>query len=113
MLTRPRHSLHWAHLLHRVSGVALALFLPVHLWVLSLALTRDEAFERAIALADQPLVKLAEAGLVGLLTLHLLGGLRVMALEILGWTAQQKSLFAAGCIASATLVALFLLSATR
>ncbi|MEM6985240.1 MAG: succinate dehydrogenase, cytochrome b556 subunit [Pseudomonadota bacterium] len=109
----PRHALHWAHLLHRASGVALAVFLPIHLWILSLALTRPEAFARAIALADQPLVKLAEAGLVGLLTLHLLGGLRIMLLETFVWSSKQKTLFTAGCVGSAALAVLFIVSATR
>ena len=33
------HALWYVHILHRVSGVALALFLPLHFWVLSLALS--------------------------------------------------------------------------
>ncbi|MEM9603979.1 MAG: succinate dehydrogenase, cytochrome b556 subunit [Pseudomonadota bacterium] len=111
--SRPRHALHWAHWVHRLSGVALAVFLPLHLWVLSLALTDPAAFEQAIAFAEHPLVKLAETGLVGLLALHLIGGLRLLALETLGWTGSQKRVFTVGCLAAAGLATLFLISATR
>jgi fumarate reductase subunit D len=76
---------------HRLSGVALALFLPAHFYVLSRALELD-AF---LAWTEQPLVKFAEWGLVTLLALHLAGGLRVLALEFLPWRDWQKSLAAA------------------
>lgn len=76
---------------HRLSGIALALFLPAHFYVLSRALELD-AF---LAWTEQPLVKFAEWGLVVLLALHLAGGLRVLALEFLPWREWQGSLAAA------------------
>jgi succinate dehydrogenase subunit D len=78
-------------LVHRLSGTALALFLPVHFWALSLGLEMD-AFLRW---TEQPLVKFAEWGLVVLLGAHFGGGLRVLALEFLPWRDWQKSLAAA------------------
>lgn len=78
-------------LAHRLSGIALALFLPAHFYVLSRALELD-AF---LAWTEQPLVKFAEWGLVTLLALHLAGGLRVLALEFLPWRDWQKGLAAA------------------
>ena len=78
-------------LAHRLSGVGLALFLPLHFWVLARALQLD-AF---LAWTDQPAVKFAEWGLVTLLALHLAGGLRVLALEFLPWRGWAKSLAAA------------------
>ena len=38
------HALWYAHIIHRVSGLVLALFLPLHFWVLALALTRLSGF---------------------------------------------------------------------
>jgi len=81
----------WVALVHRVSGIALALFLPAHFWVLGQGLAMD-AFLRW---TEQPLVKFAEWGLVVLLAAHLGGGLRVLALEFLPWRDWQKSLAAA------------------
>jgi fumarate reductase subunit D len=78
-------------LVHRASGVLLALFLPAHFWVLGQGLAMD-AF---LKWTEQPLVKLAEWGLVVLLAAHLGAGLRVLALEFLPWRDWQKSLAAA------------------
>lgn len=77
-------------LIHRISGVALALFLPVHFWALGKGLQLD-AFLRW---TEQPLVKFAEWGIVVLLAAHLGGGLRVLAIEFLDWHEWQKSLAA-------------------
>ena len=81
----------WVALVHRVSGIALGLFLPAHFWVLGQGLAMD-AF---LKWTEQPLVKAAEWGLVVLLAAHLGGGLRVLALELLPWRDWQKSLAAA------------------
>jgi fumarate reductase subunit D len=83
-------SSYWVAMVHRVSGIALALFLPWHFWVLGRALELD-AF---LKWTEQPLVKAAEWGLVVLLAAHLGGGLRVLALEFLPWTDWQKALTA-------------------
>lgn len=91
-------------MLHRFSGVALALFLPLHFWVLSLALTAPQSLDGFLTFAEMPMVKLAEFGLVFLLAVHVFGGLRLMALEWLPWSHQQKSL-AAAAVASAVFVA--------
>ena len=98
------HPLWYAFLLHRLSGLALALFLPVHFWVLSLALTDRARLDGFLSWTEQGPVKLAEFGLVLLLALHLFGGLRLLALDLLPWRAHQKTL-AASALAFAVLIA--------
>lgn len=107
-----RHHVLWlAFILHRLSGVGLALFLPVHFWLLSLALTDPARMDGFLRWTEQPLVKAAEFGLVFLLALHFFGGLRLLALEFLPWTSGQKTM-AAGSLAGAFLISgLFLLQA--
>ena len=78
-------------LAHRLSGLALAVFLPVHFWVLARALELD-AF---LAWTEQPAVKVVEWGLVTLLALHLAGGVRVLVLEFLPWRDWARGLAAA------------------
>jgi fumarate reductase subunit D len=78
----------WVALVHRISGIALAIFLPAHFWVLGQGLAMDGFLKWT----EQPLVKAAEWGLVVLLAAHLGGGLRVLALEFLPWRDWQKSL---------------------
>jgi len=95
---------------HRVSGLALALFLPLHFWMLSLAVRDEAAFDGFLAWTERPLVRLAEALLVALLAVHLAGGLRLLALELLPWRDGQKNLVAV-CFGLAVAVGLgFLLA---
>ena len=79
---------------HRISGLLLALFLPLHFWALSHAIAGEAALDGFLRWTANPLVKLAETVLVALLAVHLAGGLRVMALEFLGWRSAQKNLVA-------------------
>lgn len=101
------HPLWFAYLLHRLSGVSLALFLPAHFWVLSLAISDPKRLDRFLSWADAPLVKLAEVGLVFLLAVHAFGGLRLIAFEALGWTARQKTAAAVAVSGAAALAVLF------
>jgi fumarate reductase subunit D len=89
------HPAYWAFIVHRASGVLLALFLPLHFWALGQALRGEEKLESFLRWSDQPLVKLAEVTLVLLLAAHMAGGLRLLALEFLAWRDWQLSLLAA------------------
>ena len=92
------HPAWWAFLVHRVSGIALALFLPVHFWALAQALEGEAKLESFLRWSDQPMVKAVEIGLVVLLAAHMTGGVRLLMLEFLAWRDWQKTLlaFAAG-----------------
>ena len=93
-----------AFVLHRISGLALAFFLPFHFYVLGLALNDAQRMDGLLKWNEYPLVKLVEFGLVLLLALHLFGGLRLLALEFLPWNNRQKTL-AAFAVAGSFLVA--------
>ena len=58
---------YWVAIVHRISGIALAAFLPLHFWVLGNALHLDGF----LAWTRQPLVKAAEWGIVVALAAHL------------------------------------------
>ena len=88
------HPAYWAFLAHRVSGIALALFLPVHFLALASAIRGEAALDEILRWSEQPLVKAGEWFLVVLLAAHLAGGLRLLALEFLPWRDWQKSLAA-------------------
>ena len=104
MKAHRRQSLYLAFLVHRLSGLGLALFLPFHFYVLGLALNGDAALDRALDWTATPLFKLAEFGLVFLLALHLFGGLRLLALENLRWSDYHKN-YAAVAVAVSFFVA--------
>lgn len=105
------HPLWLAYILHRLSGLALALFLPLHFWVLALAMTDPARLDGFLRLTQSGAVKLAEFGLVFLLAVHMFGGLRLMALEWLPWRPAQKTLAAAAAAISFLIAILFLLKA--
>ena len=84
----------WAFLVHRISGVALALFLPVHFWALAQALEGEAKLEAFLRWSDQPAVKAGEIVLVVLLAAHMSGGVRLLMLEFLAWREWQKTLLA-------------------
>ncbi|ABD56885.1 succinate dehydrogenase, cytochrome b556 subunit [Jannaschia sp. CCS1] len=105
------HPLWLAYILHRLSGLFLALFLPLHFWILAMAMTDPTRFDGFIAFTEIGVVKLAEFGLVFLLAVHMFGGLRLMAMEWLPWSGPQKTLAAGATAASFFIATLFFMQA--
>lgn len=99
-------------LVHRLSGIALALFLPLHFWALSQALHGEARLESFLRWTDQPLVKASEWAIVLLLAIHLTGGVRILMIEFLSWRDWQKTLAAAAATAALAIGLLFALSST-
>jgi fumarate reductase subunit D len=110
-ITSRAHPLWLAYILHRLSGLALAVFLPLHFWVLAMAVTDPERLDGFLRLTESGVVKLAEFGLVFLLAVHMFGGLRLMALEWLPWSASQKTLAVGATTASFLIAVLFFMRA--
>lgn len=94
------HPAYLAFVMHRISGVALTLFLPLHFFALSQALNGAAALDGFLAWADRPLLKVAEVGLVIGLSAHLGTGIRLLVLEFAPWRDWQKSLVAAAAALS-------------
>ncbi|THF65949.1 succinate dehydrogenase [Pseudothauera nasutitermitis] len=89
MRSADRHQAYLAFLGHRISGLALAFFLPLHFLVLGLALEGQARLDGLLAFAAMPAVKAAEWALVVLLALHLGLGLRLLAVEFLAWPGAR------------------------
>lgn len=83
------HKGYYAFLGHRLSGLALAIFLPLHFATLGLAVS-ESALNGFLKIADNPLFKIAEWGLVTLLAVHFFFGMRVLVLEFLPWPAPKN-----------------------
>ena len=98
-----QHPAWWAFAMHRLSGLALAVFLPMHFWALGLALRGDAALEGFLRFSDRPLFKFAEWGLVILLALHMMGGVRLLLIEFTRWSGLRKN-WIAGAAGFAALV---------
>jgi fumarate reductase subunit D len=94
MKSKRGHPGWWAFIVHRISGLALALFLPVHFLALATALRGEAALDDFLRWSEQPLVVASEWVLVVLLGAHFAGGLRVLALELLPWRDSHQTLAA-------------------
>jgi len=97
---------------HRLSGIALALFLPLHFWALGQALQGEAKLESFLRWTDQPLVKASEWAIVLLLAVHLTGGVRILMIEFLPWRDWQKTLAAIAAASALAIGLLFALSST-
>jgi succinate dehydrogenase / fumarate reductase cytochrome b subunit len=70
-----------ASIIHRITGVILFVGIGYLLWLLSLALSSPEGFADARAFLALPLPKLALIGVLGLLTYHLVAGIKHMIMD--------------------------------
>jgi len=95
-------------MVHRLSGLGLAIFLPLHFLALGLAINGEARLDSFLRWSEQPMVKLAETGLVFLLTVHLLGGLRVLVIENFAWRDGQKQLATLAAAIAAVIAFVFL-----
>jgi len=104
------HPAWWAFMVHRVSGVLLTLFLPLHFLTLGSALQGEASLESTLHWIDQPVFKAGEVILVLLLAAHMTGGIRLLMLEFLAWRDWQKTLLAVAAGVTLTVGLAFLLN---
>ncbi len=69
-------------ILHRISGAALFLCLPLLLWLLDLSLISELSFARLTEIAGQWWVKLILLGLAWAFLHHLVAGIRYLVLDL-------------------------------
>ena len=105
------HPAYWAFIVHRVSGIALAVFLPIHFVVLAQAIAHPATLNAFLDWTRQPAVKLAETLLVLALVAHMAGGVRLLFIEFVGWRADwQKTALALGAAVALGCALLFALA---
>ena len=100
-----------AALLHRLSGIALAAFLPLHFLALATALAGAGALDSFLAVTRMPLVRLTECALVVALATHMTLGLRILAIEFLDIRERTAAALTACAVAVLAVGLAFLLNA--
>jgi len=75
---------------HRLSGLALALFLPLHFLTLGTALKGAASLDATLRMIDMPLFKVGEWALVVLLAVHSACGIRLLVIEFRPWSGPRK-----------------------
>ncbi len=90
-------------LLRRITGVALVLYLFMHMWVIGSVNSGPEAFDARLALVQTPIFKLAEVALLAAVVYHAFDGIRLLIVHYFDVTEYRKSLFYAAFAVSALL----------
>jgi fumarate reductase subunit D len=99
-----------AAMLHRLSGIALAIFLPMHFIALGMALGGADSLQSFLGVTHNLFVRVAEWGLVTALGMHMALGIRVLAIEFLA-VRERSAVVVSACVAcSLTVGLLFLLN---
>ena len=71
----------WSWIAHRVTGVAIILFLFAHIVDTALVGWGPDAYNRVVRVYKNPIVGLLELGLVAAIIYHALNGLRIMLID--------------------------------
>jgi succinate dehydrogenase / fumarate reductase cytochrome b subunit len=98
-----RYRLHagsFAWLIQRLTGIVLTLYLFLHLYVLS-SLKDPTYYTSMMKLMRSPLVRIGDAGLLGLVMGHACNGFRLTLIDLGVPTALQKKLFYAAFVIGA------------
>jgi len=83
----------FSYWIHRITGIGLSIYLLMHTFVLSSAISGPEKFTERMGFVQNPLFALLEILLLAGLVFHLLNGLRITLVDFLGWTRYHKLLF--------------------
>jgi len=83
----------WAFVLNRWSGVLLAIYLYVHLGILTLIAADPTAYDRFLVLARSPLGLAFDVVLILLVLFHALNGLRIIYATLAGHIEQHRAQF--------------------
>jgi succinate dehydrogenase / fumarate reductase cytochrome b subunit len=88
-----RHSGSWLWILHRLTGVALVVYICLHLWELhTLAYETPDAFNHKMLTFQSLGFKFIEWMLLGVVLVHALNGIRIMFVDFFGGARYHKRL---------------------
>ncbi len=96
-----------AFYLQRVTGVLLLGYLLLHVHTVHMISGGPAAFDHAMETFKNPLFRVLEIGLLGVVILHALNGIRIVAIDFGVATRRQKKLFwwLAGALGSIIFIA--------
>lgn len=78
----------WSWVAHRITGVAVFLFLFVHVLDTALVRVDPKLYDAVIDTYKTPIVNLLEVGLVGAVLFHALNGIRIILVDF--WSKGPK-----------------------
>ena len=90
--------------LRRITGVALVIYLFLHMWVIGSVNLGPEAFDARLNMVQTPIFKLLEIALLAAVVYHAFDGIRLLIIHWFNVTNYRTSLFYAAFAISAILV---------
>lgn len=90
--------------LRRLTGVALVIYLFLHIWVIGAINSGEQAFNDRMDFLGSPIFRVFEIGLLAAVVYHGVDGLRLLIVHQFNVTEYRKSLFYATLVVSAILV---------
>jgi len=90
--------------LRRFTGVALVLYLLLHIWVIGSSLSGAEAFDQRLNFVQTDLFKILEIGLLAAVIYHAFDGVRLLLVNWFQITEKRKNLFYSVMVISVLLV---------
>jgi fumarate reductase subunit D len=97
-----------AALMHRLAGLALAIFLPIHFLALATVLNGAAGLDTFLQATNTPIIKFSEGAIVVALALHMTLGLRVLAIEFLPVRESTRAVISI-CLATTFAIGLLFL----
>jgi succinate dehydrogenase / fumarate reductase cytochrome b subunit len=94
----------FSFVLRRVSGVALVLYLFMHMWVIGSINQGPDVFNARLNIVQTPVFKLLEIALLAAVVYHGMDGIRLLIVHQFKVTEYRKSLFYAVFAIAALLV---------
>lgn len=89
--------------LRRLTGVALVIYLGLHMWVIGSVNAGPEVFDARLAVVQTPIFKLLEIALLAAVVYHAFDGIRLIIVHYFKVTDYRKSMFYAVFAVSAIL----------
>ncbi len=83
----------FSYWLHRLTGIGLAVYLLMHTFVLSSAISGETAFNERMGAVQNPFFAVLEIFLIAGVFIHMLNGLRITLADFFGWSRMHKSIF--------------------
>lgn len=90
--------------LRRVTGVALVLYLLLHIWVIGSALSGPEVFNERLNFVQTDFFKILEIALLAAVIYHAFDGIRILLMNWFQVTDKRKNLFLAVLVVSVLMV---------
>jgi succinate dehydrogenase / fumarate reductase cytochrome b subunit len=80
-------------LFRRISGIALVIYLFIHIWVIGSVNAGPGVFDQRLAMVQTPVYKFMEVALLAAVIYHAFDGIRLMIVHYFNVTDYRKSLF--------------------